>query len=44
MLDKGKIIEVGPVQELREMEGGVFGGMLDGKDTGMVDKGKALFN
>lgn len=42
VLDKGEIIEVGTVQELREREGGVFRGMLDGKDTGTVDKGKAL--
>ena len=42
VLDGGEMFEVGTVTELRERQGGVFRGMLEGKDMGGRAKGKNI--
>lgn len=42
VLNGGGIVEVGTVAELRGRKGGVFRGMLKGKDGGGDDKGKKI--
>ena len=40
VLEKGEIVEMGAVSELKDREGGLFRGLLEGKDGRAKGKGK----